>query len=133
MLPANRFMDRRRFLHTLALAASAPALSAPVRSADAKIGPLRPDSGQILDLPDGYSYTVVSRAGDIMSDGLRVPNAHDGMAAFAGKDGRIILVCNHELRPAHQDGSAFDGAFDSLPDTVKSKRYDAGEGKTPGA
>jgi secreted PhoX family phosphatase len=131
--PPDRFMDRRRFLHTLALAASAPALSTPSRAADAKVGPLRPDARQILDLPDGYSYTVVSRAGDLMSDGFRVPNAHDGMAAFAGKDGRVTLVCNHELRPANQDGSAFAGNFETQPDSAKAKLYDLGSGKTPGA
>lgn len=109
-------MDRRRFIQTLALAASAPALSVPSRAADAKIGPLRTDPGQILDLPDGYSYTVVSRAGDTMDDGLRVPHAHDGMAAFEGADGRIVLVCNHELSPAEQDKSAFAGDFANQPD-----------------
>lgn len=127
------FMDRRRFIQTLALAASAPALPVPLRAADTKVGPLRPDPGQILDLPDGYSYTVVSRAGDTMSDGLRVPNAHDGMAAFAGQDGRVVLVCNHELKPRDQAGSAFAGEFEDLPESVKTKMYDAGDGKTPGA
>ena len=131
--PTDCFMDRRRFIHTLALAASAPALSVPTRAADAEIGPLRPDAGQILELPEGYSYTVVSRAGDLMDDGLRVPEAHDGMAAFPGKDGRIILVCNHELSPAQQDKGAFVGEFADLPEDVAAKLYDQGGGKTPGA
>jgi len=126
-------MDRRRFIHTLALAASAPALSVPSRAADAKIGPLRPDSGQLLDLPEGYSYSIVSRAGDLMNDGLKVPEAHDGMAAFSGEDGRIILVCNHELAPADQSRGAFGEDFENQPEAVKSKVYDPGEGKTPGA
>jgi secreted PhoX family phosphatase len=108
-------------------------MSVPSRAADAKIGPLRPDASELLDLPDGYSYTVVSRAGDTMFDGLRVPNAHDGMAAFAGENGRIVLVTNHELRPAHQNGSAFAGDFASQPSAVTDKVYDPGGGKTPGA
>lgn len=32
-----------------------------------------------------------------MSDGYRVPGQPDGMAAFAGKEGRVHLVRNHEL------------------------------------
>jgi secreted PhoX family phosphatase len=126
-------MDRRRFIQTLALAASAPALSVPSRAADAKIGPLRPDPGQILDLPDGYSYTVVSRAGDAMDDGLLVPYAHDGMAVFQGTDGRIILVCNHELGPAHRSKSAFAEDPYKLPRFAMLRVYDPGGGDTPGA
>ncbi|MEJ2127321.1 MAG: DUF839 domain-containing protein [Woeseiaceae bacterium] len=126
-------MDRRRFLHTLALAASAPAFAGSGRRADAKIGPLRPDPGGILDLPDGYSYTIVSRAGDLMDDGLRVPRAHDGMAAFEGEDGRVILVCNHELKPADQGGSAFADQLANQPAEVIDKIYDMGENRTPGA
>ncbi len=60
-------------------------------------GVLRADPNGLLDLPEGFSYQVVSRAGEAMSDGLRVPGAHDGMAAFDGQDGRIVLICNHEM------------------------------------
>ena len=126
-------MDRRRFLQSLAVVATAPALSWPGRAADASVGPLLPDPGRILDLPDGYSYTVVSRAGDLMSDGLRVPRAHDGMAAFTGIDGRINLVCNHEIGPANFDHGAFADAYPTLAQGAKGKVYDHGGGRTPGA
>jgi secreted PhoX family phosphatase len=126
-------MDRRRFLGTLALTASMPALSSLSRAADPKVGPLRPDPGEILDLPDGYSYTIVSRAGDVMDDGLRVPYAHDGMAAFEGADGRIVLVCNHELGPAHRSKGAFADDPYKLPRFAMLKVYDSGGGTTPGA
>ncbi len=126
-------MDRRRFLQNLSIAISVPALSVPGRAADAKIGPLRPDPDRILDLPDGYSYTIVSRAGERMNDGLLVPHAHDGMAAFPGEDGRIILVCNHELTPAYFVHSAFADGLNTPPDAVTDKIYDQGGGKTPGA
>ncbi|NOR36087.1 MAG: DUF839 domain-containing protein, partial [Woeseiaceae bacterium] len=82
-------MDRRRFLQNLSIAVSVPALSVSGRAADATVGPLRPDPDRILDLPDGYSYTIVSKAGERMDDGLLVPHAHDGMAAFPGEDGRV--------------------------------------------
>ncbi len=65
------------------------------QSATSPLGPLQPDPGALIDLPVGFSYRIVSRAGERMDDGLRVPNAHEGMAAFAGDDDRIILVCNH--------------------------------------
>ena len=130
---SDRLMDRRRFLQNLSIAVSAPALTLPVRAADTKIGPLRPDPERILDLPDGYSYTVVSRAGQRMDDGLIVPHAHDGMAAFPGEDGRIVLVCNHELTPAYFAHSAFADGFNAPPEAVTDRVYDQGRGKTPGA
>jgi secreted PhoX family phosphatase len=125
-------LDRRRFLKTLAVTAAIPSLSAQSRANDARIGPLRPDPGHILDLPEGYSYTVVSRAGERMSDGLVVPHAHDGMAAFPGEDGRIILVCNHELTPGNYEHGAFGTAFEDLPGDIRARVYDAGKGSTPG-
>ena len=125
-------MDRRRFLQSIAIAAATPALSVSSRASDAQVGPLRADSGRILDLPDGYSYNVVSRAGSLMNDGLQVPYAHDGMAAFAAANGRVTLVCNHELAPSHIKLSAFVAVQDSLPAALRDHMYDLGNGKTPG-
>lgn len=126
-------MDRRRFLQHLAIAAASPALSLTCRADDARVGPLRPDPDRILDLPDGYHYKIVSQVGDVMSDGYRVPTAHDGMAAFPGDDGRIVLVCNHEVGPANFDHGAFGKQYKSLPRGVRDKIYDQGGGRTPGA
>lgn len=61
-------------------------------------GPLLPDPARLIDLPEGFSYRVISRLGNIMDDGLPVPDSADGMGAFALPDGRIALVRNHELR-----------------------------------
>ena len=60
-------------------------------------GDLVQDEGGILELPEGFSYRVISRRGLKMSDGFQVPGAPDGMAAFSGEEGRVILVRNHEL------------------------------------
>lgn len=60
-------------------------------------GPLVKDPAGVLDLPRGFSYQILSKRGDVMTDGLRVPGQPDGMAAFDGPDGRVILVRNHEL------------------------------------
>lgn len=60
---------------------------------------LTPDPRGVLDLAPGLAYTVLSRAGDEMADGLLEPGNHDGMAAFPveGDPSRCILVRNHEL------------------------------------
>ena len=60
-------------------------------------GPLISDPAGIIDLPRGFKYRALSRTGDLMSDGNRVPGAHDGMAAYPGPKGSTILVRNHEL------------------------------------
>ncbi|MCH7821324.1 MAG: DUF839 domain-containing protein [Proteobacteria bacterium] len=126
-------LDRRNFLRSLAIIAASPALPQSGRANESPLGPLRRDPNGILDLPAGFSYQVVSRAGDRMSDGLLVPHAHDGMGAFAGADGRVILVCNHELDPSNLNQSAFGPSPRHLPRDVFSKLYDAGKGLTPGA
>ncbi|MFE4213529.1 alkaline phosphatase PhoX [Streptomyces sp. NPDC056844] len=62
-------------------------------------GPLLPDPDGLLDLPKGFRYRVLSREGDQLRSGEgRVPSNHDGMAAFAGRNGRVHLVRNHENR-----------------------------------
>ena len=68
-----------------------------------------------------------------MSDGLQVPPAHDGMAAFAGANNRIVLICNHEMKPDRPELSAFGQDFKRLPAAVKARVYDAGGDETPGA
>ncbi len=126
-------LDRRRFLQCLAAAASSPALSATCRASDDVFGSLRADPQEIFDLPNGFHYKIVSTAGDPMPDGLRVPFAHDGMAAFDGVDGRVVLVCNHELGPGDFLKSAYVPSLESLPAAVTDKIFDAGFGETPSA
>lgn len=60
-------------------------------------GPLAEDPAGLLDLPEGFAYRVISSLGDTMADGEPVPDAADGMGAFSGPGGRMILVINHEL------------------------------------
>ena len=94
---------------------------------------MRRDRKRILDLADGFEYKVVSRAGDEMVDRLRVPNAHDGMAAFPGEDGRVILVCNHELGIKLREFSAFGIYPQRIPRSIdKSHVYDLGRNRSPG-
>ena len=78
-------------------------------------GPLTPDPQKILDLPSGFSYSVIGRAGEKMSDGLVLPALPDGMAAFPGKGKEVILIRNHEL-------NAGSGASGGLLDGRMKKR-----------
>ena len=57
---------------------------------------LRRDAQGILDLPPDFSYKILQRKGDMMSDGFHVPGQPDGMASFAGENGEVILMRNHE-------------------------------------
>jgi uncharacterized protein len=62
-------------------------------------GALRTDPAGIVDLPKGFRYAVLSRAGvDVLAGGHPVPALHDGMAAFRGRSRRgAVLVRNHEI------------------------------------
>lgn len=71
-------------------------------------GSLVQDPAGIVDLPAGFFYRIISRAGEAMKDGFYVPDRPDGMAAFEGPDGSIILMRNHELWSGM---SAATGAF----------------------
>ena len=57
-----------------------------------RYGHLQHDTQRLFDLPLGFSYRVIGRAGDFMDDGLRMPGRADGMAAFPGPDGTTVLV-----------------------------------------
>ena len=59
--------------------------------------PIENDVNGILKLMKGFSYKVISEKGQLMSDGLTVPDYADGMASFKGENGTIILVRNHEI------------------------------------
>ena len=70
-------------------------------------GALKRDPGGLFDLPEGFSYTVVSKAGDPMSDGLITPCKMDGMGCFAAGPDRVALVRNHEIKGTDLDITAF--------------------------
>ncbi|MET9431167.1 MULTISPECIES: alkaline phosphatase PhoX [unclassified Streptomyces] len=59
-------------------------------------GPLVPDPAGLLDLPKGFRYKVLSREGGPLGSEGRVPSNPDGMGAFRGPRGRVLLVRNHE-------------------------------------
>ena len=70
-------------------------------------GPLVRDPNNLIDLPQGFDYRVISRLGNIMDDGYLVPNAADGMGAFDLGQGKVALVRNHELSVGDQSVGPF--------------------------
>ena len=119
------FVGLQRFL------AVAGAADQPYQSQTAQLGKLVRDPNRIMDLPEGFSYKVLSSTGDMMTDGLKTPGRPDGMGAFAGPDGQVILVRNHEI----EDQWTFDGAFgitnELLHKVDPKKIFDAGKGIQP--
>jgi secreted PhoX family phosphatase len=97
-----------------------------------KYGRLMRDPEGILDLPEGFTYTVLSRTGELMDDGLYVPGYPDGMGAFPGPDGKVLVVCNHELESKgltsllHRGLGAFGKGNEKLGEVDRDKLYDAG-------
>lgn len=89
-------------------------------------GPLIPDPAKLLDLPPGFTYRIVSREGEPMSDGLRTPAAFDGMATFPvrGRRSRVILVRNHEVWPNDAKGGAFGDDHGLARRIARSKIFD---------
>ncbi len=92
-------------------------------------GPLVQDPAGVLDLPQGFSYRIISAAGETMSDGLVVPGNHDGMAAFWGPNETTILVRNHEMTQG--TGGPFGPGNRLLGQLDRSLIYDPGRGQAP--
>lgn len=102
---------RRSFLRGAALLAGGAGFTLSRRAyGEVGFGPLVADPDEILDLPEGFSYTILQTAGDAMSDGLFAPGSPDGMACFASADGSWVLMRNHELDlgPSARPDLAFD-------------------------
>lgn len=96
-------------------------------------GPLVSDPNGMLDLPQGFSYRILSQGGETMSDGLVVPGQFDGMGCFALEGSRVALVRNHELKGRNANhrnwgpGGQDQAVIDRLPvekayDTYKDGR-----------
>jgi len=94
-------------------------------------GDLIPDPDQILDLPAGFSYQIISRRFDRMDDGFYVPAGHDGMAAFPGPSGKTILVRNHEVAEITASNGPFGHGNEELERLPPYLLYDGGTGSGP--
>jgi len=97
-------VSRRELLSRSAVGAGAIALgnmtsllAGRTAFADRGIGDLVPDPAGVLDLPRGFAYKIVSRAGDPLPGGGVTPSRPDGTAAFKGTRGGVRIVQNHEI------------------------------------
>ncbi|BBG05742.1 hypothetical protein C8E95_7106 [Pseudonocardia autotrophica] len=85
----------------------APAAAAPAAVDVTGYGPLIDDPAGRLALPEGFSYRVVTEAGQTRTyEGEPSPGVHDGAAAFAADDGNVLIVLNHEVRGGPDDDGA---------------------------
>ena len=103
----------------------------PAKAKD-RFGPLIADPKGIMDLPENFSYKIISRRGDLMNDGFYVPGVPDGMAAFQGPSGITIVIRNHELNPDADPSMGPYGAYNELLDQLDTSfLYDAGTAENP--
>lgn len=136
-------IHRRQFLHqasitTLALSGlqrlawAQQAIIDPHHGID-RYGALDSDANGMIDLPPGFEYQIISRAGDAMSDGLNTPGAFDGMAAFAMEDSthHCVLIRNHEIWPDWDEGGAFGEKHEKAATIPRDKIYDFRDNGAP--
>jgi hypothetical protein len=127
---------RRELLRAFALAAGAGLVGfGPLRSGGSPrpgYGDPIPDPAGVLDLPRGFEYRMFSQSGEEMDDGLLVPENHDGMGAFRGTDGRVILVRNHEITTSAFDPGLSRRLSQGLGRLPRELVYDRGHGVAPG-
>ena len=91
-------------------------------------GQLIKTPGNLIDLPKGFSYKMISPHGEKLTDKLIVPSRHDGMACY-GKGNLVTLLRNHELSPekkydVQNNFDAFSPNFEKFKNVDKQKVYD---------
>lgn len=130
-------LSRRRLLGAFAASAAFSGLARSVQAqaddgAEAETylneiqgyGPLIPDPRRLLDLPQGFTYRVISQAFETMSDGFLTPGRPDGMGCFPLEADRVVLLRNHELKVTFVDEGPF-GVGARLADRLpRDRAYD---------
>ncbi len=136
-------VSRRQFLHTSTLATASVAVSLGFSGCSRTLiqkvpgfGPeppyvFKPSPNRLLDLPEGFTAHAFSRTGEEMDDGLWVPGAHDGMAAFPGPNGKTVLIRNHELKSGDKAVGPFGWNNEKIEPAARDKLYDPGSGELP--
>ena len=109
-------------------------LNPPTVAAKPAFRDLRPvpdlrDNTVRLWVPEGFQYRSFhdTATGPITLDDTTVlPGRHDGMAAFAGPNGNVILVRNHEVNnpvPAFGPGTPYDAMAGGGTTTIEVTRF----------
>ncbi len=94
---------------------------------------LIPDPNKYLNLPEGFSYKIISKSGEMMDDGFFVPGRPDGMGTFQGStQDQVIIVRNHENSPDTLRHSPFGSNNELLQNIDTNKLYDDGGLSMPG-
>ncbi len=124
-------LSRRDFLASSAGAIAFAALARAARANAPIQDGLAPTTAQRfrgpLALPPGFTQSVFSLTGEAMDDGLLVPGKHDGMGAFDGGGGKVLLVRNHEIDPAMGVAlGAFGAKLERLAKVDPLRIYDRG-------
>ncbi len=134
-------LSRRQFLRFGALASASAAVSLGFlgcsRALIQKVPGFKPyqfipSPNRLLDLPEGFTAHAFSRTGEQMDDSLWVPGKHDGMAAFPGRNGKTILIRNHELNAGDKVVGPFGWNNEKIERAAIDKFYDAGSAELPG-
>ncbi|MDP4576288.1 DUF839 domain-containing protein [Qipengyuania sp. G39] len=88
---------------------------------------LVPDPQGLLDLPEGFSYRLLTQTGKLMSDGFATPGRPDGMGCFAHPTmaNHWVLVRNHENWANIDHGHPFTDASKGLAQFDAARIYDA--------
>lgn len=124
-------IKRREFLRVAAAAAGAAAFGGPFQGlvawaasgrSSAPFRELRPvpdlrDGLVRLWLPEGFQYRSFhdTESTVMLDDGTVLPGRHDGMAAFPGPNGNILLVRNHEVNgPGSAFGPSAPAPYDAM-------------------
>jgi secreted PhoX family phosphatase len=88
------------------------------------------DGAVRLHLPRGFSYRSFhdTEFPVALDDGTSLPGRHDGMGAFRGANGNVILVRNHEITnspntPAFGPGTPYDAQAGAGTTTVEVTKY----------
>ena len=133
-------LARRTVLRGAAVAAGTAAVAGPFQgfvarsaAADTARTPLGPvpdlrDGKVRLHLPPGFAYRSFhdTEFPVVLDDGTVLPGRHDGMGSFAGRDGTVTLVRNHEVNgPGTAFGDpaeAYDPAAQGGTTTVRVTR-----------
>ncbi|WP_324829222.1 alkaline phosphatase PhoX [Qipengyuania zhejiangensis] len=130
-------IDRRNLLKSGSaafVAFSALSAGSLVRAYSANSGKtLVPDPSGLLDLPEGFTYRMLTKTGQPMSDGFTTPGRPDGMACFTHptQPGHWVLVRNHENFSNVTTGLPFGDGNALLGRLDKALIYDERGGDLP--